>query len=98
MISGFDDTERHCRPRRNRYLLFDFFAKKGTSFFQLFDVRSFTYTYLLADERSRDAIVIDPVFELVDRDLRIVRDLGLNLKYAGIITFLVREKSTVKFE
>ncbi len=51
--------------------------------FQLFDNKSFTYTYLLADKKSREAVLIDPVIELVSRDLNIIRDLDLKLKYAG---------------
>jgi hypothetical protein len=31
-------------------------------FRQLFDQQSSTYTYLLADAQSRDALLIDPVF------------------------------------
>lgn len=50
--------------------------------FQLFDNRTYTYTYILADKQSRDGIIIDPVIELVNRDLHIVMDLGVNLKYA----------------
>nr|AEV92813.1 ETHE1 [Urechis unicinctus] len=51
-------------------------------FRQLFDNTSFTYTYLLGDAASKEAVLIDPVIELVDRDVRIVKELGLNLKYA----------------
>lgn len=51
-------------------------------FRQLFDNKSCTYTYLLGCEDSRDAILIDPVFELVERDLALINELGLTLKYA----------------
>ena len=51
-------------------------------FRQLFDNRTYTYTYLLADTQSKEAILIDPVLELVSRDLSLVSELGLNLKYA----------------
>eukprot|EP00057_Strongylocentrotus_purpuratus_P017972 XP_011672446.1 PREDICTED: persulfide dioxygenase ETHE1, mitochondrial [Strongylocentrotus purpuratus] len=51
-------------------------------FRQLFDYQSYTYTYLLADKDTKDAILIDPVIELVKRDLHLVEDLGLNLIYA----------------
>ena len=54
--------------------------------FQLFDNRTFTYTYLLADKDSGEAVLIDPVIELVQRDLNIIRDLKLNLKYASKYT------------
>lgn len=48
---------------------------------QLFDPESCTYTYLIADPQSREAIIIDPVREQVDRDLRIINELGVGLLY-----------------
>jgi glyoxylase-like metal-dependent hydrolase (beta-lactamase superfamily II)/rhodanese-related sulfurtransferase len=51
-------------------------------FRQLYDATSSTYTYLLGDEASREAILIDPVFEQVQRDLALVRELKLSLKLA----------------
>lgn len=50
-------------------------------FRQLFDAESSTYTYLLADERTREAVLIDTVREQVDRDLKLVNELGLKLVY-----------------
>jgi glyoxylase-like metal-dependent hydrolase (beta-lactamase superfamily II)/rhodanese-related sulfurtransferase len=50
-------------------------------FRQLFDLASSTYTYLLADERSREAVLIDPVFEQHARDAALVRELGLKLLF-----------------
>lgn len=49
-------------------------------FRQLYDATSSTYTYLLADEQSREAIIIDPVFEQAQRDLSLLDELGLTLK------------------
>ncbi|MCU7931607.1 MAG: MBL fold metallo-hydrolase [Candidatus Thiodiazotropha sp. (ex Codakia rugifera)] len=49
---------------------------------QLIDNRSSTYTYLVWDANSREAAVIDPVREQVGRDLKLIRELGLILKYA----------------
>ncbi len=49
-------------------------------FRQLYDATSSTYTYLLADETSREAILIDPVFEQMHRDLAMLRELNLVLK------------------
>lgn len=46
---------------------------------QLFEPESSTYTYLLADERTREALLIDPVLETVDRDLEQLASLGLKL-------------------
>lgn len=48
----------------------------------LFDPESSTYTYLLADEATRKAVLIDPVLEQVDRDLSVLSDLGLSLEWA----------------
>lgn len=51
-------------------------------FRQLYDNVSSTYTYLLADAVTREAVIIDPVFELHRRDLALIRELGLKLLYA----------------
>jgi glyoxylase-like metal-dependent hydrolase (beta-lactamase superfamily II) len=50
-------------------------------FRQLFDVASSTYTYLVADERSGQAALVDPVREHVERDLKLVAELGLELSF-----------------
>jgi sulfur dioxygenase len=49
-------------------------------FRQLFDPQSSTYTYLLADTGTRDAVVIDPVFEQARRDVALIEELGVRLK------------------
>ena len=46
---------------------------------QLFDATSSTYTYVLFDETTRDALIIDPVDVQVERDLAILRQYGLKL-------------------
>ena len=51
-------------------------------FRQLFDSQSSTYTYLLADGDSGEAVLIDPVFEAVRRDTALLRELGLRLLYS----------------
>ncbi|MFN2362309.1 MAG: MBL fold metallo-hydrolase [Marinobacter sp.] len=48
-------------------------------FRQLFDGVSSTFTYLLADEDRKEAILIDPVFSQSKRDLALVGELGLTL-------------------
>lgn len=50
-------------------------------FRQLFDPTSSTYSYLLADGDSGEAVLIDPVFEQVRRDAALVRELGLTLRW-----------------
>lgn len=48
-------------------------------FRQLFDKESSTYTYLLADETTREAALVDTVVEQVDRDLKLVEEIGCRL-------------------
>ena len=48
---------------------------------QLFDYYTWTYTYLLWDSKTLEAIIIDPVLEQVDRDLDIIKKLKLNLTH-----------------
>ena len=50
-------------------------------FRQLFDRSSCTYTYLLADSNTKTALLIDPVQEHLERDIRILNELGLKLQY-----------------
>lgn len=49
---------------------------------QLYDQDTSTYTYLLIDEKTKEAAIIDSVKEQVDRDKKYISDLGLTLKYA----------------
>jgi sulfur dioxygenase len=55
----------------------------GIIFRQLIDADSSTYTFLLACPQTHEAILIDPVYEQVDRDLEIVDDLGVKLLLAA---------------
>jgi len=48
-------------------------------FRQLFDPQSSTYSYLLGDEQTCEAVLIDPVFEQVRRDAALIGELGLKL-------------------
>ena len=49
---------------------------------QLFDPASSTYTYILADEATGEALIIDPVDEQLERDLSVLRDRGLKLVWS----------------
>lgn len=49
---------------------------------QLFDPESSTYTYLLADQESAEAMIIDPVLAQVERDEKLIKELGLKLLFA----------------
>jgi glyoxylase-like metal-dependent hydrolase (beta-lactamase superfamily II)/rhodanese-related sulfurtransferase len=50
-------------------------------FRQLQDLKSSTFTYLLADPATREAVLIDTVFEHAARDSALVHELGLRLVY-----------------
>lgn len=50
-------------------------------FRQLVDLQSSTYTYLLADSDSGEAVLIDPVFEQLQRDAALIGELGLRLRW-----------------
>ena len=50
-------------------------------FRQLFDKESSTYTYLLGDKNNRTALLIDPVLDLTDSYLTLMKDLNLTLAY-----------------
>lgn len=48
-------------------------------FRQLHDLVSGTYSYLLGDPATREAVLIDPVFEQARRDSALLHELGLKL-------------------
>ena len=48
---------------------------------QLFDPESSTFTYVLVDVPTREAIVVDSVDHLVERDMGLVRRLGLTVRF-----------------
>ena len=48
-------------------------------FRQLFEPVSGTYSYVLASRSGGEALIIDPVLEKVDRYLRLMEELELNL-------------------
>ncbi|MEH1843354.1 MAG: FAD/NAD(P)-binding protein [Nostoc sp.] len=50
-------------------------------FRQFFDPATSSYTYLIADQQTGDAVLVDPVLEQVDRDLESLDELGLKLRY-----------------
>lgn len=50
-------------------------------FRQLFDRETWTYTYLIADPQTKEAALVDSVKEQVERDLGLIAQLGLTLKY-----------------
>jgi sulfur dioxygenase len=48
-------------------------------FKQVFDIKSSTYTYLIASAKGREAVIIDPVLENVDDYINILKELDLKL-------------------
>mgnify|MGYP001314424283 FL=1 len=48
-------------------------------FNQLFDDVSSTYTYIIASDRGREALIIDPVLEKTEEYLKILQELDLKL-------------------
>jgi glyoxylase-like metal-dependent hydrolase (beta-lactamase superfamily II) len=50
-------------------------------FRQLFDYKTWTYTYLLADKVSGEGVLIDTVHEQYKRDFKLLKELGVKLKY-----------------
>ena len=48
-------------------------------FKQVFDQKSSTYTYLIASSKGREALIIDPVLENVEKYIRLLSELDLKL-------------------
>ena len=47
----------------------------------LFEQDSSTFTYLIADSVTREAAIIDAVDSMIDRDIKLIQELELNLKF-----------------
>ena len=50
-------------------------------FRQLFEKESSTYSYILADKETKESVIIDPVVETARRDIQLINELWLKLKY-----------------
>ena len=48
-------------------------------FKQLFDSKSSTYTYVLASDKGREALIIDPVIEHTNEYIKLLKDLDLKV-------------------
>ena len=48
---------------------------------QLFEEETSTHTFLLFDEETNEGVLIDCVKEKVERDLKLMEELGISLKY-----------------
>ena len=51
-------------------------------FRQLFEFQTSTYTHLIANQETKEAVLIDPVLSQVERDLNLLKQLGLSLRYS----------------
>jgi sulfur dioxygenase len=51
-------------------------------FRQLFDHETWTYTYLIGDPATKEAVMIDPVNTHIDNYVALLNELGLTLKYS----------------
>lgn len=72
----------YALKRFNHILVKGETLNKDIIFHQLFEPESSTYTYIIADKQTQEAAIIDPVLETVDRDLKLIDELGLKLIYA----------------
>ena len=48
-------------------------------FKQIFDKKSSTYTYMIASDKGREALIIDPVLENIDNYIKTLNELDLKL-------------------
>jgi sulfur dioxygenase len=48
-------------------------------FKQVFDIKTSTYTYLIASAKGREAVIIDPVIENVNKYIQLLKELDLKL-------------------
>src|SRR5688572_32387213 len=51
-------------------------------FRQLLDPETSTWTFIVGDARTHEALLLDGVLEQVERDLELIEQLGLRLRYA----------------
>ena len=51
-------------------------------FHQLFEPETSTYTYVIADEETREAVIVDPVLEMIERDIAFLREHRLVARYS----------------
>ena len=48
-------------------------------FRQLFDINSFTYSYLIGCKKRKEAVIVDPVYDNVAQYIRLFNELDLRL-------------------
>ena len=53
-------------------------------FEQLFDTKSSTYTYIIASDKGKEALIIDPVIDHTEEYINVLKKLDLKLMKKGI--------------
>lgn len=56
--------------------------KEANMFKQMFDTESSTFTYLIADDVTREAVLIDPVVSHIEDYIAMINQYDLQLKYS----------------
>jgi sulfur dioxygenase len=74
-------TGAEINAKTAAYIMSAFSTDGNVLIRQLFDRESCTYTYLLMDKATHDAVLIGPVIELVERDMAVVSAVGAKVKY-----------------
>ena len=59
--------------------------EKNYIFYQLFEHESSTYTYLIGDPVSKECVLIDPVIETIERDIKAILSVGMWLKSVFVV-------------
>jgi glyoxylase-like metal-dependent hydrolase (beta-lactamase superfamily II) len=49
--------------------------KTNIIFRQLLDYETNTYTYIIADNNTKEAVIIDSVYEMAGRDAKLIHEL-----------------------
>lgn len=79
--NNFPTTKNSVLDINSKNYLNGYNMQNNVIFFQLFEKESSTYTYIIGDELTKEAAIIDPVIETIDRDLNFIQELGLRLVY-----------------
>lgn len=81
MRGGLSEWKQKYPTTKNRSELKGATVNPNLRVHQLFEHESSTFTYLVWDAKTREAILIDPVLETVERDIKLITELGVELKY-----------------
>ena len=65
-------------------------------FKQLFDTKSSTYTYIISSGKGREALIVDPVIENTNKNLKVLKEL--DIKLVKVIDIHVKDNEKIKIE